>query len=86
MTEFQTELDFTDLQVEACLEGFLYGTLSVLQIHIICQSDTTSSQDSILAYSPYIYNTMDCTKAPTPSQKNILFVFYMFYVLLRSLL
>jgi hypothetical protein len=74
--KFQTELD-----LGACHQ--LYGTLSVLRIPITCQSDTTPSQDSILAYLFALYsdNTMDYTKAPTSSRKissSMLYVFYMF--------
>src|SRR5271155_1832596 len=79
--------DFVDVYVylSSCLEGFLFGTISVLQLSgpLLKKSNTTPSQDSILAYSPCIYNTR---KIPArPGQKiafSTLYVLYIFYLLL----
>lgn len=67
-----------------CLEGFLYGTISVLPLscpNLLMQLNIVSSQDSTVAHLLYIYNTMHPKKAiKRTTSFSMLSAFYTFYL------
>src|SRR5271155_4799321 len=81
-----TLADFVYLGI--CLEGFFFGTICIPEqsVPLLKHFNITPSQDSILAYLPCIYSTIDGRKTLTrPGRKvffSILYALYTFYLLL----